>query len=277
MARFNQNRKRSGGPMFRSGNVKRRRTMRRRRPFARRSNMGGLARSNQFTSQSGIGSGLRYRARKQSISLWRKKLWDATLFKKHYRSVRNTTASVATPVLQNQATIEFSNALRLGSNDFYTTAGGAFDPDGLTVPTFVPDDDIVIRGGKITLRICNKHDTEANADPLDVRVYLIRSGRNYSQAGLITTQAVNWDPSMFIDFQTNLGRIVYNKKFLLRDEETASIEYRLKIQKIDQTDYQNGRLSYHWIMVVSNPDTVGARQLQYTTGYSLSFTGDAIN
>jgi hypothetical protein len=85
-----------------------------------------------------------------------------------------------------------------------------------------------------------------------------------------------WDPSLVPDFQTSIGKIVMQKKFLLQDTEVANVEYRLKIQKIDQTEYTGNANTYMWMMVISNPDSANARSVQYTASYSLSFVSDAV-
>jgi hypothetical protein len=247
-------------------NFKKARPMRRRRRSSR---------SNNFTSQKGGGGGLTFRARKVRARQYRHLLWNDTLFSKHYRSLNGTTNIIGTPASQVLATVETTSALRFSANNFWTSGGGAINPDGGAIPTFATNDDITIRGGKIALRLCNTLGAAGTTESLDITVFLIRSKSIWNPA-VPTSVSVMWDPSLVPDFQTSIGKIVMQKKFLLQDTEVANVEYRLKIQKIDQTEYTGNANTYMWMMVISNPDSANARSVQYTASYSLSFVSDAV-
>jgi len=242
------------------------------RPMRRRRRS---SRSNNFTSQKGSGGGLTFRARRLRARQYRHLLWNDTLFSKHYRSIQATTNSISTPAVQTNATIETTSALRFNTNNFWTTLGGAINPDGGAIPTFATNDDVTIRGGKIMLRICNSLSNAGTTEALDVTVFLIRSKSVWAPI-VPATVSMLWDPSLVPDFQTSMGQILMRKKFLLQDTEVANVEYRLKIQKIDQTEYSSNANTYMWMIMLSNPDSAASRGVQYTASYSLSFVSDVV-
>lgn len=260
-----------GGPI-RNSNFKRTKRVSRRR----RGRKGGRKTSN-FTSQSGVGSGISFRSRKVRRSKYNNMLWNSTMFKKHWRSANSVSSSLSSSVAPERITAELSTALRFGGNSFWTTAGGAINPDGGVVGTFPSDEDFVIRGGKLGLRISNTYDTlGTTGESVQVWVYLLRTSPGYNPGALASSYPIGWDPSLITDFQTLLGKIVYKKQFLLKDAEVADVEYRLKIQKIDASDYVAGRNTFVWMYMVGTADSGGARTIQVAPYYNISFTADQI-
>jgi len=243
--------------------VKRKRTVRRGR------------KTNAFTSQSGSGGGLRYKSKKTSRSAYNKLLWNSSTLSTHYRSVAAQVLTPATPVLATQMTIAITAALSNGSA-FWTTGGGAINPDSSnSLPVFTGN--ILVRGGLMGLRLANTFDTtDANRNTLHGSIMLIRTTKDWTPSAITGVVPVGWDPSYIQDFNTRIGHIVYKKNFLLRDADTALVEYRHKIRKYDQADYFQTLNQYVWVVICGAVDVNAARNFTMTNYYNLSFCGDGV-
>jgi len=167
-------------------------------------------------------------------------------------------------------------AMRFAATPFYTAAGGAINPDAAqALPIFTGD--VTLRGGMIGCRIANTFDaTDSARTTIQGTVYLIKTTKNFDPALVLTPLPVGWDPTIVQDFNTFIGRILYRKTFLLRDADSAVIEYRLKCQKIDVGDYVADFSSYAWLVLAGNVDTAAARSFAVTLFYNLSFCADAV-
>jgi len=265
MARGMQTRKRSRPSSFSNKRiVKRRRTIRRGR------------KTNAFTSQSGTGGGLRFKARRTSRSHYRKLLWDSSTMLPKYRSLLSNNVTFNTPASINSQTVSVLPALHLGGNVFWTVAGGAVTPDAANaLPSFTGN--IILRGGKIGLRLTNTFDTtDANRSSMSGTIMLIRTSDSYVAANIPALVNLGWDTSYVQDFVHKVGRIVYQKNFLLRDADVANVEYRLKVTSIDQTDYLSDQRQYIWIVLAGNVDVASARSVNATQFYNISFTGQTV-
>lgn len=264
MARHMQTRKRSRSSAPKSRSFKRRRIVRRR---------GGN--SKAFTSQSGTGGGIRFKGRKTSRSAYKRLLWNTTTMMTKYRTNISVTSSSVTPVTVNFQSLTVRSAVNFGT-DFWTAAGGAIAPDAtLALPTFTGN--IILRGGTIGCRLVNTLDTvAANAGTMHGTVMLIRTTKNFNAASIPTSVPLGWDPSLVVDFNTQVGRIVYKKDFLLRDAEVCDVEYRLKIRKIDIKDYKNFFNDFVWIVKCGMIDSNTAQTYTVSNYYNMAFVGDAV-
>jgi len=265
MARGTHTRKRSRPSSSSKGRTfKRRRTARRGK------------RSTNFTSQSGIGGGLRFKARRTSRSAYKKHLWDSTLFKEHWRSNFAANTTMTTPASVVLQGVVSQASLRFLANPFWTAAGGTISPDStMPIPNFIGD--VIIRGGMIGLRLTNTFDTtDSFRNTLSGTVYLVRTSKNYQPAGIPSSVPIGWDPSLVADFDTLIGKIVYKKTFLLHDADSANIEYRLRTRKVDVGDYQAEFNELVWIIVGGNVDVSSARGFAISYYYNLSFAADAL-
>lgn len=266
MARTNQTRKRSRPLSFGGTKPAKRRFTRKRR----------ATRSKNFTSQKGSGSGLTFRSKKTTRSKYKRMLWDSTSMKEHYRSCVCAADTFLTPATTTAMTVISQASLRFVANPFYTAAGGAISPDSAqALPLFTGD--VIIRGGMIGLRLTNTFDSAAPANnTLQGVVFLVRTTKNYTPAALPATIPVGWDPTLVQDFNTKIGRIVYRKSFLLRDTDSANIEYRLRLRKVDVGDYVNEFNELIWIVIGGNVDVSTARVMNVQYYYNLSFSADAV-
>lgn len=252
---------------------KRRRAGNASRPFKRRRTS---RRTTNFTSQAGAGGGIRFRSKKLSRARWRRLLWNTSLHLQHYRSLNATTGTFNTPATTITMTLSTTPALRFATQNFYVAGGGAIAPDAAqALPTFTGK--FIIRGGTIGVRLVNTYDvTDANRNTNHGMVYLIKTSANFALTNLPSSLPVGWDPSLIQDFSTNIGRIVYRKNFLLRDADTALIEYRLKCQQVDPGEYILDKNTYVWVVVAGNVDAASARVFTYTAFYNISFSADAV-
>jgi len=258
---------------------KRKSNVRRRLNFSKKRRVAGRRRARKsiaFTSQSGSGSAVQYKARKTSRRSYHKHLWDSTLFKEHYRSIGSVVTSFNTPAAVSTVSILVEKAIDNGSGTpFWTGTGGALAPDSsFALPLFTGD--CTVRGGKLGLRLSNVLDPAATAECLQGTVLLIRTTKNWTPAAITTPQPLGWDTSLVQDFDTRVGRILYRKNFLLKDADCALVEYRIPITKIDSTDFQNNFNTYIWVIMAGNASQATADTMTITKYFNLSFSMDAV-
>jgi len=238
----------------------------RRRQFRKRTR-----RSMGLTSKSGTGGTFRFRSRRLSRRSWNHKLWDSTLQKQHVRSVFSRTELLTSGANANLYGSHFRDALpNTPAFQFWTAAGGAlaFDQSG-TVPTI--QGDLVVRGGMIGIKCINAPGT---ADPINVEIFLIRTGDNLDLTFVPTTTFHGWDPSVVPEFGSDIGRIVMRKTFLIENGNVGELKYRIPIQKIDGVDFTEGKNQFHWFIQV-NSANVGDTLL-FTRYHNLSFSADFV-
>lgn len=257
----------------RKSNVRRRLTFSKKRRTTRR---GRGRKSVAFTSQSGSGGAVNYKARKTSRRAYKRHLWNSTLFKEHYRSIGAVGTTLNTPASLVQVAVLVEKAIENGISFFWAATGGAIAPDSSqTLPPFTGD--VIIRGGKIGLRLANTLDTVASAaTTIQGTAILIRTSKAFSAAAITTPQSLGWDTTLVPDFDTTVGRILYRKNFLLKDSETALIEYRLKLEKVDVGDFNANRNVYMWVILAGNTDNSAAYGLAVSKYFNLSFSADAV-
>jgi len=227
-----------------------------------------------LTSQSGIGTSLQYRAKKVGRSAYKRLLWNASILKPKFRTVSSTNTTVATNANNVLMTTFVRSATNFGVGAFWTALGGAITPDAASaLPVF--DADITVRGGIIGCRITNVVDTAvASTGTISGTMMLIRSTKAFNAAVIPASVSLGWDPTYVNDFNTTIGRIVMRKTFLLRDTDVAMLEWRLKIHKVDQTDYNNFFNQFIWVLVLNTTDNI-AHSVTVNTYYNMSFVGDA--
>lgn len=183
---------------------------------------------------------------------------------------------MATPASAAVMTTTVVASRRLASSNFWTTAGGAINPDGGLIPTFATNTDFTVRGGMYGIRMTNSPDAlDIDKDPLSVIVYLVKTTKNWNSTNLPATVNVGWDPSLVQDFQTNIGTVVFRKNFIIAEGETFNIERRMSLQKIDQTEYINSQSEMVWIVLSGNTSSTVTKGLVLTNYFNLSFIGDA--
>jgi len=243
-------------------------TKKRKSSFKRASRRGGR-RTADFTSLNTRGTSIGFRGRKVSRRAFKKHLWDSTLFKSHYRSVRAIAGDVVTQTNDVASTIFGLNMYKFDANPFWTSTGGAVTVDtGVTLPTFIGD--IILRGGVYTATFAN-----TSANDVKLNLYYTTTVPDPVITIVPTTSAISWDPSVTPDFNSQVGKPWMNKTVLLEGGNSYSISHRFKIQKIDQTTYiVEGLTPIIWVCL-SNIGNSSANTIRVARSYNLSFSADA--
>jgi len=251
----------------------------------RRKNTGGITKRRRFANKKRYGkksttysslstrsTNFGFKTKRTSGRIYRKKLWDDTLFKAHYRSCASVSTTTATPASGSLASGIIYQALDPGSR-FWTAAGGAIDVDGGTMPLFT--DDIILRGGVCEINFVNT-DPDDN-DIINFGIYFIRGADNPDLASFNSTSYPKlWDPRIYPEFKGKVGSILQRWNFVLKPGEEMTIKRRLRIQKVDIAAWANqgtGRL--YWV-VVANSINATAATYTYNIGYNVSFSGDVV-
>lgn len=253
---------------------KRRRINFRRRRFRRGSRFGGT--TNRASGPTSIG---RFRTRKTPKSVFRRWLWQSTMSKSHYRSIRATTTAMSTPNDIVNATLAVFIPGTDGINPFWTTGGGFQPEDTGITPTFLGD--ITLRGGVSRISIANRVTVaEATAtDAVRVTVFTVWNNPNVPGFTFPATVPITWDPSVFPDFQRN-GKVIGRKEAILSATgDTLELFFRHKIQLIDQPVYNNNgsRLAYFVLVSqVTNTEAVAAPEtVDVVLSWNYSFSADS--
>lgn len=222
------------------------------------------------TSKSGFARAVgTFKSRRVSARRFRSNLWNSTLFKSHYRSVYGTSVVESTNVAANVGNVNGTLALHPDANLFWTGAGGANPLDvGGGIPGF--NGDIIIRGGIIGMTLANDL---ADTTSQKIKVFLVKTGKAFDLAGFPTSVQVGWDPTIFPDFTTNIGRVLLSREVLLENVNSVDITYRLPVMKIEQVDFTLGKDQFFWILIGNSPSGTSATYTR-TAYFNLSFSGD---
>jgi hypothetical protein len=157
----------------------------------------------------------------------------------------------------------------LSGNPFWLTAGGARTHDiGISVPLF--SGDITLRGGIYGMMFTNN-----GASTVAVKVYVGRTVAKPSYT-IPSSSNIGWDPSLEPDLTKNQAKYHWNTSYQLEPGETAKIERRVSIQKIDQTVWIQSGYMPIVIVEVYNINTAGTQNVGILQYYNMSFSGDAI-
>jgi len=246
-----------------------RRGKRSKRTFKRKG--GFRRRTGSVTTQSGTGYGPKFTSKKLSLTAYRKKLWDSTFMKAHYRTIYAVSTVISTFGPNTTINQSLLNADDNGVAAFWEPTGGAIDPDGGVVPVF--SDDVVLRGGMHRISVGNRSPV---AEAVRVEIFLLRSGATFNTAGFPTTVPVGWDPSLWPEFHAKIGVIVQRKTFLLENGNSGEMFVKRKVQKIDQINQAAGRYRFYWLVAVSNATGVTAQDVDVVRSTNLSFCGDTL-
>lgn len=259
MARGMQTRKRSRPFTGRARRFKKRRTTRGRKTAS------VTTKSGSFRT---IGN---FRSRKTSLKAYRRRLWNNTLDKVHYRSVNSTTFSVASPANASGATSSVAGCMLLGGLPFWLASGGAQMPfpTASSIPVF--EDKIVIRGGIINM-VCTND--AADSYPMKVKAYLVKTGADFDATTFPATVSSMFDPSAWPDFNTLIGKVILSKEILLENNNSAELSYRLPVHMIEQGPLIALKKTYVWFFLTTCLNGV-ATNVTFTIGFNMSFSADA--
>lgn len=223
-----------------------------------------------YTSLNQTGHNVYFRGKKTPKSVFRRHLWDSTLFKQHYRSVISVSSTISTPATYTTGTLQGINMYQTPGGAFWQVGGGALPPDvGGAVPTFTGD--IILRGGRFELNIHNPNLT-------DVRIKLMQLTTVATPDFTLepVTPPFTWDTSAQQDFNQRLGKPFIIREVTIEGGQSYTYTTRFKMQKIDQGVYaQQGRSPVLYLLASNIGSTVAA-SIRVTTGFNLSFSGEAI-
>lgn len=264
-------RKRTFASAFkRPGGFRKKGRFNRKRRFGRRAQKGAF-----FGTRDDKAISFGYRGKKISPSLWKKKLWDSTLQKSHYRVAATWIDTISTPANRSQSQSTIYQAQSNG-NLFWGATGGAIDVDGGTIPTF--SDDLIIRGGSLSLTVTYVDNTVALGDHCKVKIMLIKGADNINFSGFNGIRDANWDSTMFPEFRARVGKVLFQKEFDLGTEIGTAMTFkrRIGIQKIDTEGWGVlGTGRHYWVVTATNPANNAGTDLTLTFGMSMSFSGDS--
>jgi len=241
---------------------KRKRTNRRRSLRGRK--------TSAYTSKSAQGHTFSFKSKRLSRQRWKKMLWDSTLQSTHYRSLNAFTVNSTSPANTTTYQVQLIPALRFAGSQFYIPAGGLVPTDGAVLTGFVGN--IVIRGGTIGLSLTN---IGSITSTMRFKVFLVKTSRAWTGLSLPANPVLGFDPSIIVDFQLTIGRILLAKDFILDNNTTMDLKYRLPVYKIDRDEYDQDKNSYVWV-VYGNDTEAGSSVWSNQAYYNLSFAADAI-
>lgn len=190
--------------------------------------------------------------------------------KSHYRSTLADFDTITTGIVATDLITKLYQARKIGGQPFWVPAGGALALDDATsVPEF--QDDIIMRGGLLNFTVANHLDT-ADTD-ITVKVWLFRSDETPDYPATSVTQPRDWDPTCYPDSHRRLGKMLLSRTALLKTGDSLKVQWRMRIEKIDQQDYMNNNKEYYWMVGITTNGTVNDG-VNIITSFNLSFSGD---
>lgn len=255
--------------------------MKRRSYKRRRFTRGKRITSSTTRSNFAVSAGLR--TRKLPLARYRRMLWNQTIARTKYRSCFDATTNFTTPVGILNSTLQ----VIVPEGAFWTIGGGYQPPDTSTV---VPHDftgDIILRGGiyKLSIQLRNKIITQTATtygpenDSVRVVCWLVWTNKSpvIPFGAWPTTVASTWSPDLVADFQ-EYGRVIGRRECLLKTGgEAMEIQYRHKIQKIDQPVHAagGGRLNVFVVVSQLGSSDATSETVDIVSSHNLTFCADA--
>jgi len=245
---------------------KKARTTRRRR-FKRKGR-----RTASFSSKGGASS-FGFRGKKLSVRSYRNMLWRDSIMKTKWKTVQAFTQGQATPANSALFSVGIYDAFGNTASPFWTAAGGTIATDfGAAVPTF--SGDIIVRGGILGIRLSNQ---AADTQPQEVKVILFRTiDRQGVAPPAVGNQFVGFELEQLTDFKQFYGVPLMTKTALLENSNVVEFKYRLKVQKVDQYQFNQIAKRYYWMVAVGGTESAAASTATITQFWNASFVADAV-
>lgn len=242
-------------------------------------------RSSAFTDYKGNVTSFGFRGRKLRPSLYRRKLYNDTLMKNHYRSLLSETTSLATEA-GNALGLAYvllpqMDSIGVNNNAFWET--GVAQTDISVSPPTVWAGDIVQRGGAVKCQIFNPSST----DSVGFKLFTVKTIKNPDLTLFPNASQVPrlWDPSTIPDFARKVGKVLNSREGTIRVLSSSSVEYKLRVSKIDQDDFRTGLTAPFtlvggnqiiFVLALYNMSTTTAINCSVNVSSSISFSADAL-
>lgn len=161
---------------------------------------------------------------------------------------------------------------------FWEVAGGLQVYDVAHTPPPLFQDDLIVRGGKVTFHVA----IDGNVtDAVGVRLFWIRTFKD-SVPGFIVLgssfgpQTWGWDPSCFANFDRLVGKVMFtNEAVLNEDNHYVTFEAKLPVQKVNQVDWLQGGPQTALVLHTTNLTSTNNVSIRVAGTWNMSFSGDA--
>jgi len=267
------------------------RTFRRttRRPFLRRRGAFRFrrrgTRSSAFTDYKGNVSSFGFRGRKMRPTLYRRMLYNDTIAKNHYRSLLSETSTTATEAgnALGLAYVFLPQMDQIGANNMAFWDTGVAQTDLSISPPTVWAGDIIQRGGAVKCQIFNP----SNTDSVGFKLFTVKTVKNPDLTLFPNASQVPrmWDPSTIPDFARKVGKVLNSREGTIRVLSSSSVEYKLRVSKIDQDDFRTGAAAPFtlvggnqiiFVLALYNLSINTAINCVVNVSCSISFSADAL-
>lgn len=260
--------------------AKRRRVFKK-RPFHRRRRVQTL--TSQTTNARTI---QKYGGRKLNKRNWRNMLWRDSLGQFKYKSTLSGVSTVSTPNNLTQKTLAALISMSDVAGSMFWQPTGGLQPTnfGFVAPTLVPES-IILRGGMIGISVCAR---QSAANSCRIQIYLAypkqqgRSADDTASSNTFTSWLVanigSYDLMYTLqdlpDYQEYFHPPILTKEALVHPGENVEVYYKMRIRKIDVSQWWRGGLAPYWFVCVSQTSNVdgGAETLDVVISHDVSFT-----
>jgi len=199
------------------------------------------------------------------VKSFRKMLWRNTLHLMKWRTEANAVGTIATGT---NASLGGAVGLPAIHNSFYNTPNLLVADTTLSAPQFSESGQFVIRGGNIYLQLINE-----SQEQIFYRAWLFSSDQ--VPPSISSTQNLTFDPRSQSDSPRVYGTCVSAREGYLDFNGAVRIDHRLHPRRMDRGDFLQGRHQLYWIVCVYNTYNAASITINYQSGYSMSFCGDA--
>lgn len=203
----------------------------------------------------------------------------------HYKAQLAGTTGLTTGATLTGGVFVFIEAFD-NANPFWTAGGGLDTASfGNAVPTF-DSNTIILRGGLLSMSVANPPGNTGNRK---IRIQLVYPKQQFVQATSATTRtnvplaawigaigntfSVDRTLQSFADYHQYLHLPVLDKEWILEVGDSAVLEYKLPIKKIDVDEWIRGATMYPlWIVYSQNVTSTAAEGVTLVDAYNVSFS-----
>jgi hypothetical protein len=201
-----------------------------------------------------------------------------------HRSNNAIPEILATPAVVQQGNVYFLPCiadLAVPGSQFWTTGGGLVIKDFDDGFTSFGGGNLFVRGGKASLTMTN---LAANTAPVKVTSWRARTTINGNVLASPFVASQSWDPSLPDPAGAAVNADTYkfykfwdSKEIILKPGETFERTTFIKAQKVEQTNFSSFISRDIWIIMLQNPMTNAAQNIETVHSHNISFTADRTN